>query len=758
MGKFYKKLLNGSVMAMFYRSYLMILLIPIVITVMACFFSSHIVKREIIGANAQLLNMLSESLDNLSLTADNVYNAFVTDETMAQIISTNFNDKRQFYQNVNTFLSNKNSIQIITDERYSFYFYSKAYDSIISASSQGRTVDFFMGNLAQRGFTYDEWMDTLSAVTNKEIRQTGRNSIEIRYPVYGTNKFVPVGVCVFMIEDKFIESILDKTTELKDSSFIIATAESVCVISHNKHQLNLSYDDFPKQTSITNFKVDSKSYVGLVKSSAYYDTKYSIFISNSEFFLRSNIVLVLLAVQLLLMFGIGLYFSYRFSEKNYQPIKNLMASISAKAPEVGVSEFDVIQTAIQEKLRQLKDIRMEALKNKNIIFADNVRKLLVGTIKKQSDFEKFLADYDIKIKGDNFAVVIVRVEDYKEMLKGDYYVDSEEYALYIVKQAMLNIISELSNMENMGMATEVDDYVVLVVNFKENKLSELCETIQNTIKKYLNIETTISVSNPHYEFSSIPVCYREAFDAMEYRVILGSGGIIHFSDINIQGDNFEFPLDKQMKLENFFKTGDKDGAVALIKSVLDENEITSLNPKIARLLIIDIISAVIRSVNSAEKMFGIKQSVWNEALSIEELLSIDTAAELESMVAKVLEVTYAHINDNKSTKNDYLKDCIISYVEKSYSDPNLNVNMLAADLNRNPAYVSRYFKEQTGEGLLDYINRVRVNHAKELLKREDNLNIGEIAVKVGFINSATLIRVFKKYQGITPGQYKKYDF
>jgi len=55
--------------------------------------------------------------------------------------------------------------------------------------------------------------------------------------------------------------------------------------------------------------------------------------------------------------------------------------------------------------------------------------------------------------------------------------------------------------------------------------------------------------------------------------------------------------------------------------------------------------------------------------------------------------------------------------------------------------------------MLDAINRVRLARAKELLAR-DGVSIAEAAVRVGYYNSNAFIRTFKKYEGITPGQYK----
>lgn len=58
-----------------------------------------------------------------------------------------------------------------------------------------------------------------------------------------------------------------------------------------------------------------------------------------------------------------------------------------------------------------------------------------------------------------------------------------------------------------------------------------------------------------------------------------------------------------------------------------------------------------------------------------------------------------------------------------------------------------------GEGIQDYINKIRLKQAKKLLL-EQNLNLEQTANKVGYSNSNALIRVFKKYEGVTPGQFR----
>ena len=59
----------------------------------------------------------------------------------------------------------------------------------------------------------------------------------------------------------------------------------------------------------------------------------------------------------------------------------------------------------------------------------------------------------------------------------------------------------------------------------------------------------------------------------------------------------------------------------------------------------------------------------------------------------------------------------------------------------------------TGEGLLDYINNVRINHSLALFA-DSSLSVEDISAMVGYSTSKTFIRTFKKIMGITPAKYR----
>ena len=69
----------------------------------------------------------------------------------------------------------------------------------------------------------------------------------------------------------------------------------------------------------------------------------------------------------------------------------------------------------------------------------------------------------------------------------------------------------------------------------------------------------------------------------------------------------------------------------------------------------------------------------------------------------------------------------------------------------HPQYLSRMFSQEKGESFVDYLTRLRVSKAKELLKA--GRNVKETAAEVGYADANYFSRLFKKWEGLTPGEF-----
>jgi AraC-like DNA-binding protein len=92
---------------------------------------------------------------------------------------------------------------------------------------------------------------------------------------------------------------------------------------------------------------------------------------------------------------------------------------------------------------------------------------------------------------------------------------------------------------------------------------------------------------------------------------------------------------------------------------------------------------------------------------------------------------------------------VLSYVHNNYDDPDVSLDHAADVASLSKFYFTRFFRGQTGQTFHNYLNRIRINRAKEYLIETDK-PITDISFLCGFSSTNTFNRLFKLYNGITP--------
>lgn len=93
------------------------------------------------------------------------------------------------------------------------------------------------------------------------------------------------------------------------------------------------------------------------------------------------------------------------------------------------------------------------------------------------------------------------------------------------------------------------------------------------------------------------------------------------------------------------------------------------------------------------------------------------------------------------------------YIERNYMRDDISLCTIAREVGLSPTYFSSLFKKETGRGLSDYLNMVRIDKSKQLLCCTSKM-IYEIAFEVGFQDYRYFSQIFKKYTGQTPRQFQ----
>ena len=130
-----------------------------------------------------------------------------------------------------------------------------------------------------------------------------------------------------------------------------------------------------------------------------------------------------------------------------------------------------------------------------------------------------------------------------------------------------------------------------------------------------------------------------------------------------------------------------------------------------------------------------------------------TVFDLEMDEQKEKDIVPKSYNSNRL--NEKLTELFVK--EAIYKNPDLKITHLSEKLHTNRTYISKHINTQYSCTFNDFVNRYRIEEAKKLLSDESsqNFSLNYICEKSGFGSMGTFMRVFREFEGITPGQYRE---
>lgn len=301
--------------------------------------------------------------------------------------------------------------------------------------------------------------------------------------------------------------------------------------------------------------------------------------------------------------------------------------------------------------------------------------------------------------------------------------------------------------------------IACVVNVlgKEKEAKKELLKVANDAKRFIQdkffVRFSVGVSDIHTFWSTLPKCYEEAVESLEYKLVLGSNQIISYESIKRPKNDLYYPLDTERQLINLMAAGNYDEAAAVLQRILITNfSEGTLSIQMGKLLMFELVGTMLKAVEQLQ--LSTKEIMVEKTDLIKQITECETFAEMEEEILVFLKKACDYLQQKKKSHNTDLKSQIVEHVLLNLNDMNISLTSISLAFDINPTYLSRFFKEQTGENLVDFVNKRRVEKVKSLLA-ETNHAIQDIAEQCGFASSQSLLRVFKKYEGITPGQYRQ---
>jgi two-component system response regulator YesN len=214
----------------------------------------------------------------------------------------------------------------------------------------------------------------------------------------------------------------------------------------------------------------------------------------------------------------------------------------------------------------------------------------------------------------------------------------------------------------------------------------------------------------------------------------------------------EYPLDKENDLLNKVRMGDRKGAKKILNEILSviflrsSGNIELIKARILELVIV-ISRAAVEGGASLDKLLGLNYSF------ISELSQKDLFEDICIWIVKVLDTFMDTVYESRNIKNSKLLSDAMNYIRDNYKE-NLTLESVAQQVFISPFYLSHLFREELDITFLEYLTRIRIETAKQLLK-DQNTTISSIAAEVGYEDPSYFSKVFKKNTGLSPNQYRK---
>lgn len=207
---------------------------------------------------------------------------------------------------------------------------------------------------------------------------------------------------------------------------------------------------------------------------------------------------------------------------------------------------------------------------------------------------------------------------------------------------------------------------------------------------------------------------------------------------------------KRIQLDAVLKRGSKEDVLQTVDKIMEEIRDTSLNREKLYVILNNLILESFRVIKELD--YGAEDLV--EIIDQDKIKKInhENLSEIEKMLKEFMLRLHDLIAFVPGDRNKDMINEMKEYIAENYQD-GITLSEMAKSFNISTGHLSNLFHEKTGESFSDYLNMIRLNKAKELLKTTD-YKIYRIADELGFNDAYYFSSWFKKLVGASPTTYR----
>ncbi|TVY11723.1 helix-turn-helix domain-containing protein [Paenibacillus cremeus] len=460
--------------------------------------------------------------------------------------------------------------------------------------------------------------------------------------------------------------------------------------------------------------------------------------------LATCIVMLLLAVVI----------SLAGSQRMYAPIWRLYQSLFSQQDKERkrVDEFHMINEGFMR------------MRNRQVQMADQIRnhtrqleeyyvlKLVGGELKPSQIHEK-LGMLDVNLsKWKQMAVLTVQIDT----LKGTRYSERDsELLLFALSNMACDLIPAQDRLvpvvAKSSLVTILFDNPQVTDDFR-TYLFSIATKIQNEVEHYLSLRISIGVSRSYGGLKDVSRAYKEAMDALKYRVLFGQRTILHIDDVQpAHVVTAEYPKELERLICDAVKMADRDKVPELVDAFFEDISGQYHNYNDYQIAVTRFFVNLIRLLQ--ESGISHLELLGDDPPLLEQLHTLTSVEDVRNWFkTQLIEPMVRVYDEQRKTKYQTISQEVVQLIHDRY-DTDITLESCSSLLNYHPSYISKVLRQELGISFSDYLLHFRLKKAMEMLENTD-MKITEIAEKLRYNNSQNFIRSFRKLAGMTPGMYR----
>jgi two-component system response regulator YesN len=361
-----------------------------------------------------------------------------------------------------------------------------------------------------------------------------------------------------------------------------------------------------------------------------------------------------------------------------------------------------------------------------------------------------MVSYDLHLAGPSFVAMVGDLDELQVVGQEESDTDKE-----LIQFGVYNIMQEIIEKEQGGIVFRTRNHKVAALYSAAPdelmlKSQTLAGHVRHSVEKYLKRMLSIGIGRPCQNMQQLSQSFQEALSALDYRFMLGVNRTLSIQDVEFgQTAGVSRNNDWEKQLISAMRTGNRTYVSQSLQVGFNELRCSGTTVDKGYGIIHKLLAALMNWISETglEHTTGIKDDVFSQIQAMKTLDGIQLWLEdvchriLTDLSAKRHNVTLSQMQRAEQ------------FINEQYMNEQLTLNDVCSHLYMSISYFSTLFKQHTGLTFVEYVTRIRIKKAKELLSIT-SYKTYEIAQRVGYGDPHYFSVIFKRHTGNTPKEYR----